>query len=257
MWRNRLHAIQEANLEKDGVSDVSGGLSRGKCSIGRPNRIANGKANIPGVRTLHAAEVGRTAWELLELLLMLLQYSVTIEELDTWDDLINNLESIEPPSQIASVLQDPALRRYLTLSRTEHALSRLNFWLVRCYDEVLEDLKDGNGSSAFISETLSAALDYTRYMKRMPHEIRDFVGSFVSHWDGVTDAWTVLQLLAQLPLHAAYNGRRRPTCSPGKSTDVTQTHIAMSCNSPRRWSVPITLNAFNCCQAFMQTCLET
>lgn len=90
---------------------------------------------------------------------------MTLEEIDSWDQFVNNLEKLDPPSQIVSMLKDPVVRRYLILKEVDQSTMRLKFWLVRCLDDILESMKDGTESRAFISEILETALEFTRAVK--------------------------------------------------------------------------------------------
>jgi hypothetical protein len=131
---------------------------------------------------------------------------VTLEDVDSWKLFVDHLETIEPPSQMAAVLRHVALRKFMLLKGDDRSLARLKYWLLRNFDDVLEQARDGPGSSAFITESLRAALDYTRYATRMTAEIKEFISKFVHEWNGLADAHTVLQLLAYLPASHHFDG---------------------------------------------------
>lgn len=91
---------------------------------------------------------------------------MTLEEVNNVDDLIDNLEKIEPPSQLASAFGDSLLHKYLLLKPAEATEKRLELWLARGFDEALEEVSYERSSSwAYEKELLDALLVYTRRTK--------------------------------------------------------------------------------------------
>jgi centromere protein I len=91
---------------------------------------------------------------------------ITLEDVENVDDLIDNLEKIEPPDQTGSALEDPLFQKYLSLRPTNELNTRLEFWLAQCFDEIIEQTSYGDGSaSASEQEVLNALLIYAKRIK--------------------------------------------------------------------------------------------
>ena len=91
---------------------------------------------------------------------------MTLEEVEDAQGLVDNLEKIDPPSQLAAAVEDPLLHKYLVLKPNDLTQKRLELWLARCFDEILdEDLHEEHDSAAFESEFLRALLDHARRTK--------------------------------------------------------------------------------------------
>ena len=59
-----------------------------------------------------------------------MQASVTLEEISSVNDFVENLESIDMPSQLIASLHDPLLQKYLSLRPSELSSQRIRRWLV-------------------------------------------------------------------------------------------------------------------------------
>jgi centromere protein I len=93
------------------------------------------------------------------------QTSVTLEEVNNVTDLVDNLERIEPPSQLVAGLKDPLLQQFMLLGTSPDAFLRLEFWLERYFEEEIELLQEGFGLSTSLPEILSGILCYTEAAK--------------------------------------------------------------------------------------------
>lgn len=90
---------------------------------------------------------------------------MTIEEVESADHFVNNLERIEPPSQLIAGLRDPLLQKFLLLDTSVESSKRLEFWLLRYFEEELETFREGFGLSSSLSELLAALVSYTESSK--------------------------------------------------------------------------------------------
>jgi centromere protein I len=84
------------------------------------------------------------------------------------DHFVENLERIEPPSQLVAGLSDPLLQKFLMIddsANSANSAKRLDFWLLRYFEEELETLRDGFGLSPSLSELLAAIVSYTESCK--------------------------------------------------------------------------------------------
>ncbi len=96
------------------------------------------------------------------------QFSVTLEEIENVDELVQKLEKIELPNQMISALGDPLFQKYLMLNPSQTASRRLNQWLSTFFDEELQLLRQGQKQSKPLSDMLEKLLGYTRYTKVLP-----------------------------------------------------------------------------------------
>jgi centromere protein I len=94
---------------------------------------------------------------------------MTIEEVESVNHFVDNLERIEPPSQLEAGLQDPVLQKYLMLNTSADLSARLDFWLQRSFEDELETLREGFGLSPTLSELLAAIVSYTESSKVCLH----------------------------------------------------------------------------------------
>lgn len=175
-WRNRLLAIQSANSSlNNGSAQKHGGFQVAR------NGTRRVKTMLPEVHTFHPGEA-----------------TVTLEEVQNVDDFVDNLERIEPPSQIIAGLRDPLLQKYLLLSTSTDGAQRLEFWLLRYFEEELETLKEGFGLSATLPEMLSALASHTEASKQLSPLVQKFLESYVPFWDGVSNLGLLLDILTYL-----------------------------------------------------------
>ena len=78
---------------------------------------------------------------------------------------MDNLERIEPPSQLIAGLGDPLVQRYLLLNKSADSVRRLEFWLEANFEMEIEVLEEGFGLSPTLTEILSALRSYTEFTK--------------------------------------------------------------------------------------------
>ncbi|EKG11189.1 Centromere protein Cenp-I [Macrophomina phaseolina MS6] len=178
-WRQRLQAIQEAHAERNeqlhiprhGFQVIRRGAKRAKASI------------LPDVRTSYANEK-----------------SVTLEEINSADDLVKHLERIELPNQLLASLKDPLLQKYLILNPSNTATRRLELWLESFLREVLDAATSGVVLPEHCDELLDGMLNYTRATKVLFTTGQDFLRSFLPLWNGWVYSESLLGLLAFVPM---------------------------------------------------------
>jgi centromere protein I len=158
-WRTRLLAIQNTASIAQGRSATGlGGFSLSRNGVTKKNSM------IPEVHTFHAAEV-RLLLLLWKRLLTHHQASVILEDIDSVESFVNNLERLEPPSQLIAGLSDPLVQKYLLLNKSADSVRRLEFWLETNFEAEIEILQEGFGLSPSLTEILSALLSYTEFTK--------------------------------------------------------------------------------------------
>lgn len=92
---------------------------------------------------------------------LIIQLSLTLEEIEDAHEFIWKLEKIEPPNQLVAVIDDPLLQKYLQLRSSNTDWKRIESWLLMFFEDQLGD-SSGEGK---IFEMLAAILRYTQYTK--------------------------------------------------------------------------------------------
>lgn len=171
-------AIQSANSS----SINADATQHGGFMVARNVRSRTRTSILPDVHTFHPSVA-----------------TITLEDIRNVDDFVDNLELIEPPSQIIAGLRDPLLQKYILLGTSRDASQRLEFWLLRYFEEEIETLKDGFGLSATLPEMLSALASFTESSKELAPIVQRFLESYLPLWDGSSNAGLLLDLLTYIP----------------------------------------------------------
>ncbi|KAG4302862.1 hypothetical protein PCK1_000805 [Pneumocystis canis] len=118
-----------------------------------------------------------------------------IEELRTKQDLIEHIENIEFPNQLASILDSPMLQKLFVLRCPEFAIERLNFWLET---KLSSSLKENN--DIYINDTLEYLEKFTYFFKETLSSIDTFLNALLQLWDGVKYRKSLFNLLIHIPI---------------------------------------------------------
>lgn len=94
-----------------------------------------------------------------------------MNEIQNATEFVENLEKIEIPSQVVSALRDPLFQKYLQLGVSTEAEVRLDFWLTQLFEEELENIAEGFGLSATLTEVLVGLVNYTEYAKVISYRL--------------------------------------------------------------------------------------
>jgi centromere protein I len=86
---------------------------------------------------------------------------VTLEEIESADSFVTNLEKIELPNQLAAVLADPLLQKLMLLKRDEESYGRALNWI----SSAILDIKNGDADSTYLSDVLGVIEDYLSVTK--------------------------------------------------------------------------------------------
>ena len=201
-WRNRLMAIQSANSSIKGEVTQHGGFM-----VARNVRSRTSTSILPEVHTFHPSVA-----------------TSTLEDIRNVDDFVNKLELIEPPSQIIAGLQDPLLQKYILLRISKDASQRLEFWLLRHFEEEIETLKEGFGLSVTLPEILSALASYTESSKELAPIVKQFLESYLPFWDGTSNLGSLLDLLTYLPCAQSFQELQATLLIPLELAIVANAH---------------------------------
>ncbi|KAJ0387799.1 hypothetical protein COL922a_001634 [Colletotrichum nupharicola] len=163
-WRERLDQIQRDHSQR--TADVTG-QPRNGCSVNHSALRARGRkgTNLPSVHTSAATE-----------------NSVTLEEIDSADRLAQNIEKIELPNQLAAVLADPLLQKFIALKKDDAVSRRVIHWV----DAILEDVLNGNADDKLFNETMEILEDYVTRVKETPAVVLNFLAKLFTTWNGLS-----------------------------------------------------------------------
>ncbi|KAI8297793.1 Centromere protein I [Colletotrichum sp. SAR11_240] len=177
-WRERLDQIQRDHSQR--TADVTGQPRNGFSVNHSALRARSRKGtHLPSVHTSAATE-----------------NSVTLEEIDSADRLAQYIEKIELPNQLAAVLADPLLQKFIALKKDDAASRRVIHWV----DAILEDVLNGNADDKLFNETMEILEDYVTRVKETPAVVLNFLAKLFTTWNGVDARGPVLNILSYAPL---------------------------------------------------------
>ncbi|KAK1599418.1 Mis6-domain-containing protein [Colletotrichum navitas] len=179
-WRERLDQIQRDHSQR--AAEAAGQPRNGFSVNHLALKARRGKAhNLPSVHTSEATE-----------------NSVTLEEIDSADRFVQSIEKIELPNQLAAVLADPLLQKFIALKNDHAASKRVVHWI----DAVLEDVLNGNADEKLFRETMEVLADYVSRVKETPFVLLSFFAKLFTTWNGVDARDPIMSILHYAPLVA-------------------------------------------------------
>ncbi|KAK3944129.1 centromere protein I [Diplogelasinospora grovesii] len=176
-WRARLDEIQQQHSDQNRSSGVQNRFAANHSLSGRMKGTSG--ALIPPVRTQHAQE-----------------NSVTLEEIDSPERFVENLEKIELPTQLVAILADPLLQKLLLLRPDGEGFSRVSNWVMSCMGDVL----DGDADAGLLLDMAEVIHDYASHTKILPPMLLTFFGELLKVWDGVDRREVILSTLTYVQL---------------------------------------------------------
>ncbi|XP_020602690.1 centromere protein I-like [Orbicella faveolata] len=141
-----------------------------------------GGISIPAVQT---AAMGET--------------KISIEQLSSFKDLLENIDNIEFPSQVASVLNSPFLQHVLSCNPDFVMLQRLNFWLNHSlYEEFLCGTTSESDSSSLM--LLQKLKNFAGFLQESVPAVEAFLVRYLFIWNGLDFRPWILHLITHLSL---------------------------------------------------------
>lgn len=217
-WRERLNEIQRDHSQR--TAEAAGQPQNG-FSVNYQALRARGSrsSNLPPVYTSEATET-----------------SVTLEEIDSADRLAQTVEKIELPNQLAAVLADPLLQKFVALKKDDAASKRVVHWI----NAVLEDVLNGNADDKSFAETMEMLKEYVARVKETPPVVLQFLTKLFTTWNGVDARDSILGILQYAPLVAfdeLYNVILKPLekCLP-PTAESQLALLKLYQNLLRRWT---------------------
>lgn len=122
---------------------------------------------------------------------------VSIQQVTNFKELLENLEDLELPDQIAAVLASERLQHVLSCSSDAATVQRLEYWLAaRLTDEMT--IAPGQVTARF-TELLNSVVRFSRFMHETSQSVGDFLAVFLQRWNGVDYRDQILELVSLLP----------------------------------------------------------
>ncbi|KAJ8131929.1 hypothetical protein O1611_g1693 [Lasiodiplodia mahajangana] len=121
--------------------------------------------------------------------------SVTLEEIESVDGFVKNLEKIELPNQLIAILRDPLLQKLLFLRPQAQAHLRACHWL----SSYAQDMMAAD-SEVHLIDILSILKGYVTATKSLPPILLAFLRELINTWDGVEGRELILDILTYTPL---------------------------------------------------------
>ncbi|CAG8761414.1 5653_t:CDS:10, partial [Racocetra persica] len=112
------------------------------------------------------------------------QKSVTLDEMSDIRQLASNIDKIELPNQLASILDNRMLQHVIVLNPERVAIARISYWI----DQYLMDLvywSDQNTNTKMRFDCLlNKLITMTEFMKELLPGIQEFLTKYIHSWDG-------------------------------------------------------------------------
>jgi hypothetical protein len=119
---------------------------------------------------------------------------VSLQQISSFKELLENLEELELPDQIAAVLASEELQHVLSCSTNIGTFRRLEFWLAaRLTDELM--INPGQPTIRF-RELLNSVVKFSRFMHQTSSAIENFLGTYLRRWNGVDYRDQILELIS-------------------------------------------------------------
>ncbi|GKT40960.1 centromere protein I [Colletotrichum spaethianum] len=217
-WRERLDQIQRDHSQR--AAETAGQPRNGFSVNHLALKVRGGKAShLPSVHTSEATE-----------------NSVTLEEIDSADRFAQSVEKIELPNQLAAVLADPLLQKFIALKKDDAASKRVVHWI----DAALEDVLNGNADGKLFRETMEILAEYVSRVKETPYVLLNFFAKLFTTWNGMDARDPIMSILQYAPLvsfEELYNFILEPLekCLP-PTPDSQLALLGLYQNIIRRWT---------------------
>ncbi|OHW95179.1 mis6 domain-containing protein [Colletotrichum incanum] len=210
-WRERLDQIQREHSQR--AAEAAGQPRNGFSVNHLALKMRGGKAsNLPSVYTSEASEI------------------------DSADRFAQLIEKIELPNQLAAVLADPLLQKFIALKKDDTASKRVVHWI----DAVLDDVLNGNADDKLFRETMEILAEYVSRVKETPSVLLSFLARLFTTWNGRDARDPIMSILQYAPLVAfedLYNFILKPLekCLP-PTPDAQLALLKLYQNLIRRWT---------------------
>ncbi|KAI0119997.1 Mis6-domain-containing protein [Nemania sp. FL0031] len=174
-WRERVDEIQRAHAQRRALRSE---IPLDSFRVARHRLKGPRDLTIPQVHTSHATE-----------------NSITLEEIESVDGFVKNIEKIELPNQLIAILHDPLLQKLLFLRPQAQAHLRACHWL----SSYAQDMMAAD-SEVHLADILNILKSYVTATKGLPPILLAFLRELINTWDGIEGRELILDILTYTPL---------------------------------------------------------
>ncbi|XP_069104812.1 centromere protein I-like isoform X2 [Argopecten irradians] len=194
-WEMLIRKVQENNEPLHCESSLA--LSHLKSiETNRQTPRAKRRRTDP-VPTIHSDTTRETNIPKEEILTSLEQSKVPFVQITDFKSILENVDRIEFPSQIGSVLRSQLGQHMLSYTRDQTATTRFSYWLhATLTNEILEN--SWNATDTELTKALLVKLiDFTDFLQEGIPAVDHFLSKFLSTWNGLDFRSEILQLVAR------------------------------------------------------------
>ncbi|XP_052215078.1 centromere protein I-like isoform X1 [Dreissena polymorpha] len=117
-----------------------------------------------------------------------------------FQDILDNIESLEFPSQIGAVLRSQALKHMMSYTRDATAATRFEFWISETlHEEIMQPKTEKNKER--VTTLLSLLREFEDFIQEGIPTVDLVLSDYLQHWNGLDYSTHILKLLARFRLH--------------------------------------------------------
>ncbi|OWF49678.1 centromere protein I-like [Mizuhopecten yessoensis] len=194
-WEMLIRKVQENNEPTNCESTLA--LSHLKSIENSRQTPRTKRRKTDPVPTIHSDTTRETNTPKEEILTALENNKVPFVQITDFKCILENVERIEFPSQIGSVLRSQLGQHMMSYTRDQTATTRFSYWLqATLTDEILDN--SWNAVDTEITKALLVKLiDFTDFLQEGLPAVDHFLSRFLSTWNGLDFRSEILQLVAR------------------------------------------------------------
>ncbi|XP_033760033.1 centromere protein I-like [Pecten maximus] len=194
-WEMLIRKVQENNEPVHCESSLA--LSHLKSIENSRQTPRSKRRRTDPVPTIHSDTSRETNVPKEEILTALEQTKVPFVQITDFKCILENVERIEFPSQIGSVLRSQLGQHMMSYTRDQMATTRFSYWLqATLTNEILDN--SWNAVDTEITKALLVKLiDFTDFLQEGIPAVDHFLSRFLSTWNGLDFRSEILQLIAR------------------------------------------------------------
>ncbi|CAG8706165.1 12887_t:CDS:10 [Dentiscutata erythropus] len=112
------------------------------------------------------------------------QKSITLNEISDIRQLANNIDKVELPNQLASVLDHRMLQHVIVSNPERVAIARISYWIDQYLMETVYWSDQNATKKIRIDCLLNKIVTMTEFMKELLPVIQEFLMKYIQSWDG-------------------------------------------------------------------------
>ncbi|PVD18314.1 hypothetical protein C0Q70_20863 [Pomacea canaliculata] len=124
---------------------------------------------------------------------------VPFVQIDTFTSMLDNINKIEFPSQVAACLQNPVLQHLMAYSADKVVAARFNFWLQHTLTE--EFLNNAPLRMEDNEMLLKKLVDFTDFLQEGIPVVENFLSSYLLTWNGLDYCPLIFRLISRCHLY--------------------------------------------------------